>query len=246
MREEGTLAIARYCALNAERGPQVNVENSMTRDRKIKRFYDLGVHVSPTEKELEKHPAAKTAGHVTECFLAMLPPNCTLAGLCKVNVVLGRRLDEREPQFWQSDGIGMYYAEAFDVQRFLLVDEQERERMLLGAIEEALCSVAADDSEASAIHLVASRVRGMDFRCESEVAGLSRVVNGIACRVVREISRSGETWYVEVSSGQRVLLETNLHFYGGALKYHRAVARQGAFVILDHEGRETFRLAPSQ
>jgi hypothetical protein len=103
-------------------------------------LYLREVSLAVFRPDYEREMYLRAAEHVAEIFVRFLPPKFTLDGMAKTNITLGRR--QGKPRYCQKINVNEYYFEEFDFAAHDIASPEEKDELILKAIECSLCDIA--------------------------------------------------------------------------------------------------------
>jgi len=197
--------------------------------------------------DYEREIYLRAAEHIALIFMRFLRPKFRLDGLVKTNITLGRV--EGEPKYSRLLNVNQYYFEGFDFDAYDAASPEERDSLILDAIERSLLDIAQrHGSELEPIRRAAAATRecGFDLRGYTK---LSRFTPSrkLQIKVFQRVSREGIEWGIDVASAKGVLLQTfaitrKTDAWRSAHDYRKSRWDGECFVILDFLGMPQYTL----
>jgi hypothetical protein len=214
-------------------------------------FRDLSIYAS--------HYAEMPKGHsmrdfnfsthaVQEIFLTFMPRKYLLDGMAKTNLTLGPRNGDRH--YAQLLNVNIYYVEDFDFRAYFAASTQERDEMLLAALEKGLLDIAGRSSaNAEPIRKAIAETRACGCERRYIIKRLSRMTKSrmLKLNVFRHVLHGAESWGIDITNRKGDVLETRwiaekTDWFRAGNNYRRSMLKGDNFILLDFIGRQSYKL----
>lgn len=216
-------------------------------------FSILSLTTSPHAKlprgvTAEKFEAATL--HLKELFLANLPDGFVLDGNGTLELRFGDRGEDDETRYLRGRTGSVCYVEGFDFSQWKTAGPAAQDAQVLEAMVSTVDRIAhAFRSDRNAVKAAAKKLQDSQFRGRVPEPDLSQTLeDGNEVRVVRDLSRDGVLWDVEVTNGRSKVLHSES--LGKASddetmrkKYRKSRLKGSEYQLLNAEGRPSFRLS---
>jgi hypothetical protein len=212
-------------------------------------FRDLGVSIVKSDDMPPHLPSIylREAEHVVDIFLHFMPRKYTLDGMGKTNIVLGAI--PGKPRYCQSIATNDFILDEFDRDAYQAASPEEKDKIVLAAIESSLLEIACDfNADPEPIRTAAARTRECNFELKRE-SKLSRSTKSRRLRlcVFQHLSREGIRWGIDLCNRQGTVLRTLMidarsNSWDSAHDYRKSFWKGSDFVVVDFLDKETYRL----
>lgn len=189
----------------------------------------------------------RTGEHVADIFVRHLPRKYALDGMAKTNITLGRA--PGKPRYFQLINVNQYYFEEFDFATYDAATPEEKDELILSAIQRSLLDIATiHGSDSEPIRNAAESTRGCGFELKGYTK-LSRFTPSrkLHLKVFQRYSRGGIEWGIDIASPKGQVFETlcitaKTDSWRSAHEFRKSHWAGDQFVILDFQGKPTYTL----
>lgn len=189
----------------------------------------------------------REAEHVADIFIQFLPRKFVLDGMAKTNITLG--CIEGKPRYSRLNDVNQYCFQEFDFAGYDLASSEEKDELVLGAIECSLLDIAENHgADSIPIRAAAEATR----KCKFDLKGytkLSRFTKSrkLHLKVFQRLSRHGIGWGIDVATAKGQVLETvwitdKTDSWRSAHAFRKSHWDGDRFVIVDFLGKPSYTL----